>query len=133
MHALHYLCRDHGGLPSDGTRDAETTLDAWIDRLVRGEPLEDVLGTPGTRSIDLLPMLRMANAIVRLPRDPVPSDVREHALNAVLREIEAGRFRMARHAPIPATGPQQASRTTRPILKIVITRTIRSAAAAWTV
>ena len=27
MHALHYLCRDHGGLPSDGTRDAETTLD----------------------------------------------------------------------------------------------------------
>ena len=120
MRALHHLCRDHGALPADGTRHAETTLDAWIDRLLRGEPLEDILGTPGMRSIDLLPMLRMANAIVRLPRDPVPADVRHHAMNAILREIEAARFRTARYAPVRAAetepraepeAPQRVKRT----------------------
>ena len=102
MRALHHLCRDHGGLPSDGAR-AETTLDTWIDRLVRGEPLEDVLGTPGARSLDLLPILRIANAIVRLPRDPVPGDLRERARNAMLREVEASRFRNARPTPFTAS------------------------------
>jgi len=120
MRALHHLCRDHGALPPDGTRHAETILDAWIDRLLRGEPLEDILGTPAMRSIDLLPMLRMANAIVRLPRDPVPADVRHHAMNAILREIEAARFRTARYAPVRAAetepmaereAPQRVKRT----------------------
>src|SRR5439155_17601 len=107
-------------LPPDGTRHEETILDAWIDRLLRGEPLEDILGTPAMRSIDLLPMLRMANAIVRWPRDPVPADVRHHAMNAILREIEAARFRTARYAPVRAAetepraepeAPQRVKRT----------------------
>lgn len=96
MRALQQLSREHGGFAQERTAGLDATLDGCIDRLIRGDPLEDVLSAQHGRTLELLPMLRVTYAVVRLPRDPASEETRSHALASLMREVEVARFQHAR-------------------------------------